>query len=112
MDRDPLEFDDEALTRYFAAANEDLSAEQFAAVVLRRAQRRTLVRTAVLGGAGVVAALIAFEPTLDTLREVVRLLLGAMSQWNNAAWYKDNALVVSAVVATVAWPLVARWLAR
>lgn len=112
MDREPMEFDDEALTRYFATANEDLSAEQFATAVLRRAQRRTLVRVVVLGAAGAGAALIAFEPMLDALREVVRLLLAAVGQWNDVAWYKDNALLVSAAFATVGWPLVVRWLAR
>ena len=112
MDRKPMEFDDEALTRYFAAANEDFPAEQFATAVLRRARRRALVRVAVLGTAGAAAALIAFEPMLDVLREVVRLLLAAVGQWNDVAWYKDNALLVSAALATVAWPLVVRWLAR
>jgi len=112
MDREPMEFDDEALTRYFAAANDELAAERFAAAVLRRAQRRTLVRAAVLGSVGAAAALIAFEPALDTLNEVGRQLLAAVSRWDDASWYKDNALLVSAVLATAAWPLVARWLAR
>lgn len=112
MNREPMEFDDEALTRYFAAANEELAAEQFAAAVLRRAQRRALVRAAVLGGVGTAAVLIAFEPALGTWNEVVQQLVAAVSRWDDASWYKDNALLVSAVLATAAWPLVARWLAR
>lgn len=112
MDREPMEFDDEALTRYFATANEELAAEQFAVGVLRRAQRRAFVRAAVLGSASVVAGWIAFEPALDALNEVVRVLITTAAQWDDLAWYREHLLVVSAASATAAWPLVARWLAR
>jgi hypothetical protein len=111
MGREPLEFDDDALRRYFAAANEELDADEFAARVLRRAERRSLIRRIVLGTAIAVALLLSFGPLLETLRDLARLL-GAASEWREAAWYRDNALVVVAALATAAWPFVARWLAR
>ena len=112
MDREPLEFDDEALTRYFTAANEQLEADEFAARVLRRARQRARLRQAVLAGAAAIALLFAFEPMLVTLRDFARLSLAFVDEWRDAAWYRENALVVGTALAMAGWPLLARWLAR
>jgi hypothetical protein len=111
MDREPLEFDDEALTRYFAAANEQLEADEFASRVLRRAQRRSLIRDAVLGAAIVIAVLIALEPMLATLQDLATSVVALADGWRDPAWYRENALVVGAVLAMAGWPFLARWLA-
>jgi hypothetical protein len=116
MDREPLEFDDEALTRYFRGANEALEADEFAASVLRRAQhrarRRELIRQVVLGAATVIALTIALQPMAATLQDFARVLLAAADEWHDAAWYRDRALVACAALAMAGWPFVARWLAR
>jgi hypothetical protein len=116
MDREPLELDDEALTRYFSRANEDLDADEFAADVLRRAQqraqRRTRVRQAVLGAAIALALLIALQPMVATLQDFGRVLLAAADEWHEPKWYLDRAVVACAALAMAGWPFVARWLAR
>jgi hypothetical protein len=116
MDREPLEFDDEALTRYFTAANEELEPDEFAASVLRRArhraQRRELIRRAVLGAAIVVALSIALQPMAATLQDFAHVLLAAVDEWHEPTWYRDRALVGSAALAIAGWPFLARWLAR
>ena len=112
MDREPLEFDDEALTRYFAAANEQLEADEFASKVLRRARRRSLIRDVVLGATVVIAVLIALEPMVATLQSFARLLIAVAYEWRDPAWYRENALVVGAALAMAGWPFLARWLAR
>jgi hypothetical protein len=96
MDREPLEFDDEALTRYFRGANEDLDADEFAASVLRRARHRTRrrerIRQLVLGPRAVgrrrrmARAGVVSRPGRRSLRRacdrglaVPRSLVGALS---------------------------------
>jgi len=111
MDREPLEFDDEALTRYFRGANEQLEADDFASRVLRRAQRRSLIREAVLGAAVAIALLIALEPILATLQALATLVVAVADEWRDPAWYRENALVVGAALAMAGWPFLARWLA-
>jgi hypothetical protein len=111
MHRDPLEFDDEALARYLATANEPLDADEFASRVLRRARRRSLVRSVVLGAAVATALVLAFGPMLATLDDFGRSLLAATDEWRDPAWYRENALVVGAVLAMTGWPFLARWLA-
>jgi hypothetical protein len=111
MDREPLEFDDEALTRYFAAANEQLEADEFASRVLRHAQRRALIREVVLGAAVVIALLIALEPMLATLQELATSVVALADEWRDPAWYREHALVVGAALAMAGWPFLARWLA-
>ena len=112
MDREPLEFDDEALTRYFTAVNVELDAEEFASKVLHRTQRRALIREAVLGATVLLALLIALEPMVATLQSFARLLVAIAYEWRDPAWYRENALVVGAALAMAGWPFLARWLAR
>ena len=116
MDREPRAFDDEALTRYFAQANEELAPDEFAGRVLRRARgrarRRELMRAVVLGGALAVALAIALRPMAATLQDFVEVLLAAADEWHDPAWYRDRAFVACAALAMAGWPLLARWLAR
>jgi hypothetical protein len=112
MDREPLEFDDEALTRYLAAANDELDAGEFVADVLRRARRRSRVRHAVLGAAIAIALAIALQPMAATMQDFARALLAAADEWHEPAWYRDRAFVACAALAIAGWPFLARWLAR
>lgn len=112
MDREPLEFDDEALTRYLAAANDELDPGEFVADVLRRTQRRSRVRHAVLGAAIAIALAIALQPMAATMQDFARVLLAAADEWHEPAWYRDRALVACAALAIAGWPFLARWLAR
>jgi len=116
MDREPLEFDDEALTRYFRGANEDLDADEFAASVLRRARHRTRrrerIRQLVRGAAVLIALALALQPVAATLEDFVRVLLAAADEWHEPAWYRDRAVVACAALAIAGWPFLARWLAR
>ena len=112
MDRKPLEFDDEALTRYFAPANVELNADEFASKVLHRTQRRALIRDGVLGATVLLALLLALDPLLAALQSSAGLLIAAAYEWRDPAWYRENALAVGAVLAMAGWPFLARWLAR
>jgi hypothetical protein len=112
MERESLELDDEALTRYFAGVNVELEADAFASQVLGRARRRQLIRGVVLGATVALALLIALEPMVATLQSFARVLVAVGYEWRDPAWYRENALVVGAALAMTGWPFVTRWLAR
>lgn len=116
MDRESRAFDDEALTRYFAQANEELAPDDFAASVLRRARgrarRRELLRVAVIGGALALSLAIALRPMAATLQDFAGALLAAADEWHDPAWYRDRAFIACAALAMAGWPLLARWLSR
>jgi len=104
--------DDKDWMAAFAPANAELAAEPFTAQVVRRVQRRLWIRGAVLGAACVLGVVSAFGP-LHQLLELVSMGLSTVAvQWRDSAWYAQYGLPVIFLSVGLAWPILARWLAR
>jgi len=96
----------------FAAANTDFAAEPFTSNVVRRVRRRLWIRGAVLGAAFVLGVLTALGPLYELLALVSMGLRTVALQWHDTAWYMQYGLPFLFLSLGLAWPILARWLAR
>ena len=96
----------------FAPANTDFAAEPFTGKVVRRVRRRLWIRGAVLGAACVLGVVTALGPLYGFFDVVSMGLRSIVAQWNDATWYMQYGLPFLFLSVGLAWPILARWLAR
>jgi hypothetical protein len=96
----------------FAPANTDFAAEPFTGRVVRRVRRRLWIRGAVLGAACVLGVVTALGPLYDLIDRVAMGFRTAPVQWHDATWYMQYGLPFLFLSVGLAWPILARWLAR
>ncbi len=100
--------DDRDFEGLFASAAVDLPDGDFTPAVMARVRasnRRRVIRGAVLGAAGSASLAFAVGPILD--------VLGAAVRWDSSAWVEMYRLPIAVVVVCLlAWPALARLVAR
>lgn len=100
--------DDRDFERLFAGAAAELPDGGFTPAVMahvRARSRRRTIRTAVLGAAASVGLAFALGPIVQ--------VLGAAPRWDASAWVQMYELPIAvALVCLLAWPALARWVAR
>lgn len=104
-------FGDAHLERSFAALNSDLGDADFTASVMRqvrKSQLRRAIRTGVIAAAAAGGVAMAFDPMADLLATVRSTVA-----WDAVGWLEMYRLpALAAAVCLVAWPALAKWVAR
>src|SRR5262245_1874352 len=103
------ELDDRDFDRLFARANTELHGAAFTPAVLRRLQRRALVRAAAVGIAATVGVALSFETLVDAERWSGALLRAGL-HWNDLAWTDLYRAPIVALALATAGAALLRWL--
>jgi len=97
--------EEKQLTALFAGALGPLADEGFSAAVVRRIRRRIWIRRAVLGGAVIVGALLAFPPAYELAVSAGDGLASLISHWAQVRLPIDHQTLGIGLVAVIIGPL-------